>query len=324
MKNHRLDLIRLDGKRRALTAMLAAVLAATTTLVAMAQNPSANSAHAQHQQTDAAADSSLADQLTELRGKIAALEAALGGPHVQQSGVYPMPGNAGMNMDAAPSAGMSAGGAMSGMGMKKMMPGMMNMNGMSGGSDSMSGMNMSTSGGSGGMMSDMMMRNMGDMMKMKGMDKMKMMGMMDGMKGMTMSSALPGFPGASHLYHIGATGYFLDHQEHVTLSTDQLVALNRVKEKAELNQASLERKIAEGEQELWVLTSSGQPDAGKIESKIREIEKFRGDQRLAYIRSVGEAAQVLTEKQRQILTGLAEPQTDSAPAAHQHSTPPGK
>ena len=34
--------------------------------------------------------------------------------------------------------------------------------------------------------------------------------------GMSMPSALPGFPGQSHLYHIGATGFFLDHPEHIT------------------------------------------------------------------------------------------------------------
>lgn len=179
-------------------------------------------------------------------------------------------------------------------------------------------------------MSDMMMKNMGrmgmmkdmDMMKMRGMEKMKKMGMMGGIKGMDMPSALPGFPGASHLYHIGATGYFLDHPEHITLSTEQQVALNRVKEQAELSQASLERRIEEGEQELWVLTSSDQPEAGEIEAKIREIEKLRGDQRLAFIRSVGAAAKVLTEEQRSVLTGLTEPQTGSAPAAHQHPNSP--
>jgi Spy/CpxP family protein refolding chaperone len=315
---------------------LVATLVATTTLAGMAQNPPADPTHAQHKQATAAGESSLANQLAELRTKVARLEAALGGPHVQQPAGSPMPGMAPgssqMNMGAAPSQSMGAGGgatAMGGMGMKKMMPGMMGTGGMSGmqsGTASTSGMNMPAQGGA---MSDM--NNMGDMMgmmmdmkKMKGMEKMKMMGMMGGMKGMNMPSALPGFPGASHLYHIGATGYFLDHPEHITLSTEQQVALNRVKEQAELGQASLERKIEESDQELWVLTSSDQPDAGKIEAKIREVEKLRGDQRFAFIRSVGDAAKVLTEEQRRVLTGLAEPQSGSAPAAHQHPSPPGK
>ena len=57
---------------------------------------------------------------------------------------------------------------------------------------------------------------------------MKMMGSMSatpmakkkGMGGMKMSSALPGFPGSSHLYHIGSTGFFLDHPTHITLTSD--------------------------------------------------------------------------------------------------------
>jgi Spy/CpxP family protein refolding chaperone len=65
------------------------------------------------------------------------------------------------------------------------------------------------------------------------------------------------------------------------------------------------RKIDQAEQELWQLTSADQPDAGKIEAKIKEIEKLRGDERLAFIRSVGEAAKVLTDEQRKSLSGFA-------------------
>ena len=34
-----------------------------------------------------------------------------------------------------------------------------------------------------------------------------------GMAGMKTPAALPAFPGTSHIYHIGATGFFLDHPE---------------------------------------------------------------------------------------------------------------
>ena len=114
----------------------------------------------------------------------------------------------------------------------------------------------------------------------------------------------------------------MSSQNLSTLITQQQFALNRVKQQAELNQASLDRKIEEGEQELWVLTSSDQPDAGKIEAKIREIEKLRGDQRFAYIRSVGEAAGVLSEEQRMTLVGTAAWGNSAATAgasAHQHN-----
>jgi len=66
-------------------------------------------------------------------------------------------------------------------------------------------------------------------------DKMEMAGMMgmDAMGGGATAampdSALPGFPGASHIYHIGATDFFLDHPEHITLTTEQQVRSTKSK-----------------------------------------------------------------------------------------------
>jgi Spy/CpxP family protein refolding chaperone len=158
-----------------------------------------------------------------------------------------------------------------------------------------------------------MMGMMGEMGMMQGMDDMDSMD--DGMDGMAMPSALPGFPGASHLYHIGATGFFLNHGEHIELTTEQQTKLNELKEAALLAKATSERKAAEAEQELWKLTSSGEPDAKMIEEKVREIEKIRGDQRLDFIRAVGEAAGVLTHEQHQALTGKhSSPEEPSDPA----------
>ncbi|HZS18734.1 MAG TPA: periplasmic heavy metal sensor [Candidatus Udaeobacter sp.] len=181
--------------------------------------------------------------------------------------------------------GMRAGGGMSGMGMQ-------------------AGGGMSQMGG---------MQGMENMMgPMEGMDMMGMMSGMEGMQGMNMPrSALPGFPGASHLYHIGATGFFLDRTDHIALSTDQQVALNKIKDQALASKNSAERQIEQDEQELATLTSADQPDTGKIEAKVREIEKLRANERLSFIRSVGEAAKLLTPDQRKILTGFASP----APAA---------
>ena len=123
------------------------------------------------------------------------------------------------------------------------------------------------------------------------------------MSNMAPTARLPGFPGASRLYHVGATGFFLDHPEHITLSTQQQTTLNRLKEKTSLDRASSERRIEDAEQELWTLTAVDAPDAGKIDAKVRAIEKLRGDQRLAFIRAVGEAGKVLTPDQQSALLG---------------------
>lgn len=158
----------------------------------------------------------------------------------------------------------------------------------------MSGMGMMSGDGMGGMG-----MNMGNDSK----KSMSMMGQNKGMGQMPIS-ALPGFPGGSHIYHIGSTGFFLDHPQHITLSLEQQTTLNSIKEKSMLGQTTFDRWIDAGEQELWVLTSAEAPEAAKIEAKVRETEKLRGDKRIAFIRDVGQAAGVLTEKQRKTLIGL--------------------
>lgn len=257
----------------------------------------------------------LARQLAELRAQISQLQAALAQGHA--SGAAPQP---------TPQGGMQPGMPMgksqmgSGMGMKRMGTGTMpptgsGMSGMSGGGAPMQGM----PGGGGMGMDQMMMGGMkgGSTGGMSGSGGMSgMMGMMDQMMGMGMSrmgggmttgsmtSTLPGFPGASHIYHLGATGFFLDHGSHITLSVDQQKQLGEIKEQSLLNQATLQRKIDQGEQELWELTGADAPDAAKVEAKAREIEQLRSEQRISFIRDVGKAAAVLTDEQRKQLTGM--------------------
>jgi len=191
------------------------------------------------------------------------------------------------------------------------------MSGMSGGMEAGGGargmgniQGMQPGGGMGGM--ERMQKMMG---AMEGMDMMGMMSGMQGMQGMKVpQSALPGFPGASHIYHIGATGFFLDHAEHIGLSAEQQVGLNKIKDQALALKAASDRQIEQAEQELATLTSSDQPDVKKIEAKVREIAKLGSDQRVAFIKAVGEAAKLLTDEQRKILTGFATPAPAASPA----------
>ena len=149
-----------------------------------------------------------------------------------------------------------------------------------------------------------------DMMSMMGQMNMSAMPSgspgMSGMSGMP-QSALPGFPGVSHLYHIGSTGFFLDHADHIGLSPDQRSALNQIKEQALASKTHSEHQIERAEQELGELTSADQPNAAQIEQKVREIEKLRSDERLAFIKAVGNAANLLTDDQRKILVGAMQP-----------------
>lgn len=251
---------------------------------------------AQDKAPDAGKD--LAAQLADLRAKVAKLEAALAkGQQAKPSAMPGMGGAGGMGMMEGDMMMGGMGGKKKGMGgMSGMMDMDMMMGGMGGKGGSMSGM---------GMMEDDM-----DMMGMMGKGSMGGMGA-KGMK-MKMASALPGFPGASHIYHIGATDFFLDHPEHITLTTEQQTKLNKAKQKALLDKSKAQRKIDEAEQALWELTGADEPDAAQIQTKVQEIEKLRGEQRLAFIRSVGEAAKVLTDEQRKVLLGQAKPDVHKA------------
>lgn len=306
--------------------------------------------HAAHLAADAAkGDPALAQQLTQLLAKIAQLEAALvksappiatGAPMPGMPAAAPpmsmgmgkmKPGAAmpGMGADAAPAmAGMSSGAAMPGMsgppmnmmGMMDKMMGMMDkMMGMGGGAPM-------PAGGGGMSIMDMDMMKMGampappaaggGMANMSGGGgMMSMMGMGGGSMAAMPQSALPGFPGASHLYHLGATGFFLDHPQHIALTTEQQAGLNKAKEQALLAKSSADRAVEQAEQELWMLTAADQPDAAKIEAKLAEIGKLTGDVRLAFIRAVGDASKLLTDEQRKALTGFAPPAPAAAPMA---------
>ena len=290
----------------------------------------------------AAGDPVLAQQLAQLQAKVARLEAMLGRngpPMVTPPAGAAMPGMPGAAPAANPAMSMGmdkmkSRGAMPGMGAAATPPPAMA--GMSGGAapaagmmgmmDKMMGMMdkmMSMGGGApmpggGGMGMDKDMMKMGAMpmtppaggmasMSSGGkMGMMDMMGMGGGSGSMT-QSALPGFPGASHLYHIGATGFFLDHPQHIALTTDQQAGLNKAKEQALLEKSNADRAVQQAEQELWMLTAADQPDAAKIQAKLVAIGKLTSDERLSFIRAVGDASKLLTDEQRKILTGFAPP-----------------
>ena len=231
----------------------------------------------------------LRGQVAELRAQIAKLQADLGKPSSGNRS------NARSRMPMAAGKGMGMG--MSGEGEMGGMPGMDSSEGEMGG--------MAAAG-----------PPMAAPTKAMGMCCMGAMGMAPGggagmataappgMAGMGgPSSAMPGQPGASHLLHMGSTGFFLNHQQHITLTADQKSKLNRFKEKAMLGQASEQRKIDQAEQELYTLTGADEPDNSKIQATLGEIERLRAEQRMNFIRAVGEASNVLTPDQHQALMG---------------------
>jgi Spy/CpxP family protein refolding chaperone len=233
-------------------------------------------------------DAALAQQLAQLQARVAQLEAALAksAPAVTPPPAItvPAPAMAGMAAGPTPPAGM--------MGMMDRMMGMMDkMMPPAGTAPMPSGASMPAPSAS--------------------------MNNMSGGAGAMTQSSVPGIPGASRLYHIGATGFFLDHPQHITLTTEQQAGLNKAKESALLAKKNADRAIEQAEQALWLLTAADQPDTTQIEAKVREIEKLRGDERLTFIRAVGDASKILTEEQRKTLIGFG-----PAAPANTKTTPP--
>jgi Spy/CpxP family protein refolding chaperone len=313
---------------RILVGLLAATFAGSGLSSLHAQTPSDPAIHAAHVASGAMPpdapknDAALAQQISQLQSKVAQLEATL----AKSAPTIPVAPMA-MGMDkmkpAAPMPGMGAGAAP-----PPQMPRMSSPAAPAAGPMGMMGM------------MDKMMGMMDKMMPMPGAaaprpgvlpmpmdDKMEMAGMM-GMGAMSGAGAipqstLPGFPGASHLYHIGATGFFLDHPQHIALTIEQQAGLNKVKEQALLAKSTAERAVEQAEQTLWTLTAADQPNAPQIEAKIREIEKLGGDARLSFIRAVGDASKLLTDEQRKILTGFAPPTPMNAMPAPAAAMPAG-
>jgi hypothetical protein len=285
-----------------------------------------------HQQTAGqmtgatAQDQELQKQIGELRAQVAKLQAALDqqkqAPQTPMAGASatpaPAPGRRMMGeMGAMPPGGME-GGQMGGMksggmagGQKTAKPGGMPMMDMDKGEMGMppEGMKMPE----GMMMGEMGMGSMSAGSSTGSTPQSGTMTMGGGGSGATPParaprsiSSLPGVPGASHVYHIGSTGFFLD-QSQLNLTTEQQTALNRIKERAVLERGNAERRIEQGEQELWVLTGADLPDATKVQAKLQEIEQLRTTQRMAFIRAVGEATKQLTPDQQSTLLGTSVP-----------------
>lgn len=174
---------------------------------------------------------------------------------------------------------------------------------------------------SGGGMMDMMSQMMNQMMGGGGGSGMGAMGAppangmapANGMPASTpqANTSLPGFPGSSHIYHVGSTGFFLNHARLLALTPEQSEKLGQIRERELLHQSQVNRKLAQAEEDLWLLTGSDRPDLSSIEAKLKKIEGLRTMKRLYFIRSVGKAAQVLTPKQMKLVLGTGEMQGDS-------------
>ncbi len=133
------------------------------------------------------------------------------------------------------------------------------------------------------------------------------------------TGGLPAALGAPHIYHLAAETFFLDQAAAIALTIEQQKKLTALREKSMIAYATTQRRVDQGEQDLWVLSSAEAPDIAKIEQKIGEITHLAGEQRMAFVRTVGEAVGVLSDVQRRAVAAQGAPSgataTPPAPSA---------
>lgn len=202
----------------------------------------------------------------------------MGGMQGQGTGMT-QPGTGGMQGQGTGMTQPGMGG-MQGQGMGMM--GMMSMMGMGGGAGMGNGQGMEGHGG-------------------------QMGGMQNGVNQPAVPGAPNGTPGQpaavsasqdTRIYHVGAVDFFLDQAAKLNLTDKQTVDLTEVKRKALAQTSEQQTKIVQAEQELFALTGADSPNDSTIANKVKEIERIRTEQRLAFIKSVGRAGKVLTADQR--------------------------
>jgi Spy/CpxP family protein refolding chaperone len=113
---------------------------------------------------------------------------------------------------------------------------------------------------------------------------------------------------------VGSTGFFLDYAERIALNPDQQATLNQIREEALSHQSAFSRQIQQAEEDLWRLTAIDQPNLSAITSQIKKIESLRSERRVRFIRSIGDAAKVLSTHQREMLLGKVRSDGNTAPS----------
>ena len=156
--------------------------------------------------------------------------------------------------------------------------------------------------------------NVGAPMGAASMGMARMLGQAPMAGGAAPAGALPAAMGAPHIYHLGADTFFLDHANAVGLTPEQQKRLALLKENAATAFTTTQRKIDQGEQDLWALSSSETPDIAKIETKVGEITRLTGQQRVDFIRAVGVAVGVLSDAQRKAVAAQGAPMQPGAMA----------
>jgi Heavy-metal resistance len=99
----------------------------------------------------------------------------------------------------------------------------------------------------------------------------------------------------------------LNHRAELGLSQAQVDALERLRTDFGREAAQREADIRGAEGELAGLLAADPVDLGRVEAKVRQIERLRADVRLGRIRTIEQGKAQLTPEQLRQLRALADP-----------------
>lgn len=186
--------------------------------------------------------------------------------------------------DSTPQSSNPSGAMSSDKGMGKGKSGM-SKRGMGGGMNMGRGMQKPMSGG-------MCCGRMGSMM-----GKPKMMGQSDTSDSSTAAPAADPSSGTGHVLHLGERDFYLDLQTELALTTEQVQTLTEHRSHWLNERATHQAAIDTAETTLWQLTQALAPNPDQVAGAVREVERLRSAQRLAFIESVSTAVSTLTPAQ---------------------------
>ena len=101
----------------------------------------------------------------------------------------------------------------------------------------------------------------------------------------------------------------LKHREHLRLSAEQVKKLEQVRDQYQRQSIRVEADTRILELDIAGLMDQPSVELPMIEQKIRELEKLRADLRIARVRSVEQAKNILTAEQRKRFYEMLEPRS---------------
>jgi Spy/CpxP family protein refolding chaperone len=115
----------------------------------------------------------------------------------------------------------------------------------------------------------------------------------------------------------------LDHREALGLSAAQVQALEKIRTDFQRQAIKLEADQRVAQIDLAGLLEAEPVDLARVEAKVREVERIRGDVRLGRIRAIEQGKAQLTADQRARLRALLPDPTGSRPRAGAPVVAPG-